>query len=45
MLGVALFGALANGRVLPGLRISLVVSIVLALGTVALATTLPRQDV
>jgi DHA2 family methylenomycin A resistance protein-like MFS transporter len=44
VIGVALFGSLANGRVLPGLRISLVVSIVLALGTVALAQALPRQD-
>ena len=42
MIGVALFGALANGRVLPGLRISLVVSIALALVTLALAVALPR---
>jgi MFS transporter, DHA2 family, methylenomycin A resistance protein len=44
VVGVALFGALANGRVVPGLRISLALSIVLALGTAALALALPRAD-
>jgi MFS transporter, DHA2 family, methylenomycin A resistance protein len=44
VIGVALFGALANGRIVPGLRHSLVVSIALALVTAALAGVLPRQD-
>jgi MFS transporter, DHA2 family, methylenomycin A resistance protein len=44
VLGVALFGALANGRIVAGLQVSVLVSIALALVTAALAGLLPAAD-
>ena len=44
LVGVALFGALANRGIIPGLHLSLVVSIFLAVVTVGLTGILPRAD-